>query len=150
MRKSGIIFIILLLLGAGFYLFVSKYEIQLGPLLWKFNKDKGGVHELTTNFLEDIQFKDFEKAATYHTKEDQTSVNIPELIERLFQIKPEFLDIMNFEVTNVDVDRSGERARVKTHTTVKILNTDEIKELDIIFYWHKQNGKWYMNLESSL
>ncbi len=150
MRKSGIIFIILIALGAGLCLFVSKYEIRLGSLLWMLNEDKGLIHELTTGFLEDIQFKDFAQAALYHTEEDQEKVNIPELIERLFQIKPEFLDIMKFEIMDVDIDRSGKRARVKTHTTVKILNTDELKEPDIIFYWHKHDGKWYMKLESSL
>ena len=102
------------------------------------------------NVFLDTQFKDFVKAATYHTPEDQEQVDIPHLIERLFKIKPEFLDIMKYEITDVDIDKSGTRARVKTHSIVKVLNTDKIEEPDIIFYWHKQDGQWYMQLESSL
>jgi hypothetical protein len=117
---------------------------------FSFSKEKNLLHNLTSSFLEDIRFKDFTKAASYHTPEDQKKVNIPNLIERIFQIKPEFLDIMKYEITSVDIDRSGNRARVKTHTTIKVLNTEEIKEPDVIFYWHKENGQWYMKLESSL
>ena len=58
------------------------------------------------------------------------------------------LVILSF--TDVNIDRSGNRARVKTHSTVKVLNTEELKEPDIIFYWHKIDGHWYMKLESSL
>ena len=151
MRKSAVVFLILILLGGGIYLFVSKYDIKIGSFQFLFSKEKGLLKDLTVAFLEDIQFKDFDKAATYHTKEDQKNVDIPKLLERLFKIKPEFLDIMKFEITGVDIDKSGTRARVKTHTTVKLLNTDELKEPDVIFYWNKQDdGKWYMNLESSL
>ncbi|MBI3926191.1 MAG: hypothetical protein HY319_11670 [Armatimonadetes bacterium] len=113
--------------------------------------DARQVGDLTVDFLEDIQFKDFEKASSYHSAEDRKKVNIPKLIERLFAVKPEFLDIMRYELVKVDVDRSGNRARVKTHTVVKILNTGEIKEPDIIFYWYKDPAEgWVMELESSL
>lgn len=150
MRKSAIIFLILIVLGAGIYFFVSKYDITIGSFQFLFNKEKALLRDLTISFLEDIQFKDFEQAASYHSEEDQENVDIPHLLERLFKIKPEFLDIMKFEITDVELDQSGNRARVKTHTTVKLLNTDEIKEPALIFYWQKQDGKWYMNLESSL
>ena len=150
MRKSGIIFLILLLIGGGIYLFVSKYEINIGSFRWMFSKEHAILRELTTSFLEDIQFKDFDTAASYHNEEEQREVDIPTLIERLFKIKPELLDIMKFEITDVHIDSSGNRARVKTHTTVKILNTDELKEPDLVFYWQKENGQWRMKLESSL
>ena len=150
MRKSGIVFVVLILLGLGLYFFVSKYDIRIDGFQFIFNKEKNLLKNLTSDFLEDIRFKDFDKAATYHTKEDQETVDIPELLERLFKIKPEFLDIMKYEITGVDIDKNGTRARVKTHSTVKLLNTDELKEPEIIFYWHKQEGQWYMKLESSL
>lgn len=150
MRKSAIIFLVLILIGVVIYLGVSKYDIKFGILKFAFSQEKSLLQNLTNDFLEDIRFKDFTKAATYHTPEDQKKVNIPELIERIFKIKPEFLDIMKYEITGVDVDRSGMRARVKTHTTIKMLNSDELKEADTIFYWHKIDGHWYMKLESSL
>jgi len=150
MRKSAIVFGVLVLLGLGTYLFVTKYDIRLGAFSFAFSKEKAMLRDLTIAFLEDIQFKDFVKAATYHTEEDQQNVDIADLIERLFQIKPEFLDIMKYEITDIDIDKSGTRARVKTHTTIKVLNTDEMEEPDVIFYWHKVDDRWYMKLESSL
>ena len=58
---------------------------------------------------------------------------------------------VRYEITSVELDRSGLRGRVKTHTVAKCLNTDEIKNVDIIYYWMKdpQEG-WCMKLESSL
>jgi hypothetical protein len=150
MRKSAIAFVIILLVGLGIYFFVTRYDIKIGALSLAFNKEKAQLRDLTASFLEDVQFKDFDKAATYHTPEDQEKVDIAHLLERLFQIKPELLDIMSYEITDVEIDRSGTRARVKTHTTIKLLNTDELREPDIIFYWHKIDGQWYMKLESSL
>ncbi len=150
MRKSAIVFFLLILIGLGVYFFVTKYNIHIGVLQFAFSKEKNLLRDLTIDFLEDLRFKDFDKAGSYHTKEDQETVDIPQLIERIFRIKPELLDIMKYEITGVDIDRSGTRARVKTHTTVKVLNTEELKEPDIIFYWHKIDGRWYMKLESSL
>lgn len=150
MRKSAIAFLILVLIGLGVYFFATKYGIRFGTFQFVFDKDKDILRNLTIDFLEDIKFKDFDKAASYHTKEDQETVDIPHLIERIFQIKPELLDIMKYEITGVDIDRRATRARVKTHTTVKVLNTEELKEPDIIFYWQKIDGHWYMKLESSL
>jgi hypothetical protein len=150
MRKSAIVFLILILIGLGIYFFVTKYDIHIGGLRFVFNKEKNILRNLTIDFLEDIRFKDFEKAASYHTNADQETIDIPHLIERLFRIKPELLDIMKYEITDVDIDRGGTRARVKTHTTIKLLNTEELREPDIIFYWHKVDDHWYMKLESSL
>jgi hypothetical protein len=150
MRKSAIVFLILIGIGVGIYLFATKYDFQIGSLQFAFSKEKHALNKLTTAFLEDIRFKDFQKAATYHTKEDQQRVNIPQLIERLFKIKPEFVDIIRYEITGIDLDSGGTRARVKTHTTIKVLNTSELRENDVIFYWQKSDGQWYMKLESSL
>ena len=150
MRKSAIVFLILILIGLGVYFFATKYDINIGGLQFVLNKEKTILRNLTVDFIEDIRFKDFDKAASYHTKEDQETVNIPHLLERLFKIKPELLDIMKYEITEVDIDRSGTRARVKTHTTVKVLNTEELREPELIFYWHKIDAHWYMKLESSL
>ena len=38
-----------------------------------------------------------------------------------------------------------------THTVIKLLNTKEIREPDIILYWRKDPKEgWVMKLESSL
>ncbi len=150
MRKSAIVFLILILIGLAVYFFVTKYGINIGGLQFVFDKDKNILKNLTIDFLEDIKFKDFDNAASYHTQEDQATVDIPHLLERLFKIKPELVDIMKYEITGVDIDRGGSRARVRTQTTIKVLNTEELREPDVIFYWQKIDGHWYMKLESSL
>jgi hypothetical protein len=151
MKKSLIILIVILALGAFFALFSTKFGVKLGGFQISLNNDKQALEKYALSFLEDIKFKDFKKAATYHSEEDQKKVDIPKLIERLFQVKPEFLDIMKYEITDIDIDASGSRARVKTHTTIKILNSKEIKEPEVILYWQKdKQGQWYMKLESSL
>ncbi len=151
MRKSLFLLILILSVGVFFYLFSSKYGLVVGGVKLAFDDDKLALQEMAINFLEDIQFKDFDKAASYHSEGDRKKVDIPKLIERIFQVKPEFLDIMKYEIMDISIDRSGDRAKIKTHTTIKMLNTKKIKEPEIIFYWHKSNdGKWYMELESSL
>jgi len=151
MSRVIIIISILFILAILTLVVGSKFGMKIGELNMTANKDKQILAELAINFLEDIKFKDFKKAASYHYKTDRDKVNIPQLIEEKFMIKPEFLDITKYEVKEVDLDRSGNRARVKTRTIFKVLNTSEIKEMDMIFYFHKkEDGIWYMMLESSL
>ena len=110
------------------------------------------IEKGTLDFLEDVRFKDFAKAATYHSLADQKTVDVPRLIEDIFHIKPELLDILRYEVVNVELDSTKTRGRVKTRTTVRILNTDKVEKPAIIFYWEKDHhdGVWVMKLQSSL
>lgn len=151
MKKVIAIFVLLVGLAMGLLYFTSP-STDLGATINQVaSSDVRELRERSKDFLEDLQFKDFDKAATYHSSEDRKKVEIAPLIERLFAIKPEFMDIMRFEIKGVDIDRSGDRAKVKTHTVLKILNTNEIKEPDIILYWRKDPKEgWVMKLESSL
>lgn len=151
MKKVLLIFIILV--GAAFgLLYLTSPGTDLGTTITNVaSKDVRELRARSTDFLEDLQYKDFDKAATYHSTDDRKDVDIAKLIERLFAVKPEFLDIMRYEIKDVDIDRSGDRAKVKTHTVVKILNTGKVKEPDVILYWHKDPKEgWVMKLESSL
>lgn len=151
MKKSLTVFIILILIGLGLYFFVGKYQFSFGDFQFFFNSDKGKIAEMSKSFLEDIQFKDYDSAAMYHSPEDQEKADIPKLIERVFKIKPEFLDIMRYEIKDVELDQSKSRAKVRVHSVVRVLNTEKIKEPELILYWHKSDeGKWYMELHSSL
>lgn len=151
MRKTVIIFILLILGGGSIYYLMNADKVQMEIINLALNEDKQKLTGLVKLFIEDIRFKDFEKAASYHSPEDQKKVDIPKLIERMFKVKPEFLDIMEYEVTDVELDRTGTRARVKVLTKVRVLNTDEIREPEAIFYWQKDDqGVWRMKLESSL
>ena len=60
--------------GDGFSLFGTS-------LYW--SSESAKLKKLADQFLEDLQYKDFDKAAKYHTFEDQKTVDIPSLIERL-------------------------------------------------------------------
>lgn len=114
--------------------------------------DQGWLRRTSLSFWEDIQFKDFEKAATYHAPDKQESVDIPYLLQRLFLQKPELLDIMRYEIVMVDLDSSGLRARVKTRVKVKNLVNEKIMERDLMLFWkrEREDQPWYMDLESSL
>ena len=111
MKKVNLIIILIIAAAIGITVTGSRFGLEIGNLSYFFNSDKGQVYKLTEDFLEDIQFKDFEKAAKYHTPEDQKEANIPKLIEEKFKIKPEMMDIREIEVQKVEIDRSGDRAR---------------------------------------
>ena len=112
----------------------------------------GFLRRQTTAFWEDIQFKDLDHAATFHDPETQEKVDIPFLLERLFLLKPEALDVMDIEIVLADIDSTGDRARVKTRLRVKDLLKDKVREKEVILYWHRADADapWYMELESSL
>lgn len=114
--------------------------------------DRGELRRKATSFLEDIQFKDFKTAASYHAPDKRDQVDIPFLLQRLFQVKPEALDIMSYEVVFADLDTTGNRGRVKTRVKVKELVREKIRDQEIIFYFDREHAgaPWYMKLEDSL
>lgn len=151
MKKIAVIFGGLLAVAVVLLVFSSRHGLSLGGVAVSASPEAAQLEGYAKKFLEDIQFKDFEKAASYHSREDRKKVNIPQLIERMFGIKPEMLDIMRFEVVKVQVDSTGKRAKVKTKTTVKLLNTSEIRDVEIMLYYFKDPAEgWVMELESSL
>jgi hypothetical protein len=114
--------------------------------------ESGELRRLAMSFWEDIQFKDFDKAATYHPPELQDSVDIPFLIQRLFVVRPEMLDILEYEVVMVDIDSSGDRARVRTRLKVKELARGKIREKQVMLYFRREgpDTPWTMRLEDSI
>jgi len=147
-----------ILVGAG--IFVAQRGISVGGV------EIGGtgrqwLADRTYDFLEDLQFKDFKKASSYHLAETQKERNIPDLIQRVFQVRHEVLDIMRFEIIEVDLDRSKSRARVRTNVWFRLLGDSEIadqkssrRQTEILFYWFLDSKatppKWNMELASSL
>ncbi|MEQ8191110.1 MAG: hypothetical protein ABRQ39_24310 [Candidatus Eremiobacterota bacterium] len=151
MKKLGILIVLLIIIAAVVLVAGSRYSIKLGNINLAINQDKDILSSKIMSFLEDIEYKDFKKAATYHNTEDQKNVDISKLIEEKFFVKPEFLDIMKYEVKEIEIDSSGKRSKVKTRTIFKVLNTGEVKDMDMIFYFQKaDDGNWYMQLKSSL
>ncbi|MBS2034286.1 hypothetical protein JST97_04830 [bacterium] len=150
MRKILVLFILLAGLAVGVFIVAGRVRggdgVDTGS-----SADRGQISQLSLKFMEDLRFKDFQHAASYHSSEDRKKVNIPQLIEQWFAVKPETLDIMRYEIQKVDIDSTGKRGRVKVKTVVKILNMNEIKEPEIMLYFFKDPAEgWIMELESSL
>ena len=114
--------------------------------------DRGELRRIALAFLEDIQFKDFESAASYHAPDLLDSVDIPFLLQRLFAVKPEALDIMDYDIVFADLDSSGQRARVKVRVKAKLLMDGRIDERELVLFFHRDSATdpWYMKLEDSL
>ena len=114
--------------------------------------DRGALRRVALAFLEDIQFKDFVSAASYHAPDIRDDVDIPFLIQRLFTVRPEALDIMDYDVVFAEIDSGGLRARVKLRVKVKLLLNALINEREVILYFQRDSvdDPWYMKLEDSL
>ena len=151
---------LVLAIAAGLGVFVAEFGVSVGGV------DVGGserrwLAERTYDFLEDIQFKDFDRASTYHLKATQTERDIPALIQRVFQIRHETLDIVKFKILEVDLDRSKSRCRVRTSIWYRVLgdsvvtdNSESRRQAELLFYWFRDSKtnppSWTMELSSSL
>ncbi len=148
MSKSTVA-LILVILGVGAYIL---YDSQWGRSIYLslFSKDLHLIEEISLQFMEDVQFKDFDKAASYHSPEDREKIDIPRLMRKLFMIKPELIDVMDYSILDSSLDSTGTRGRVKVKAKVNILNSNKIKHPEVILYFHKKGDQWYMEMESSL
>jgi hypothetical protein len=70
----------------------------------------------------------------------------------MFLLKPELMDIMDYEIQFVDIDSTGLRARTKTRVHFKDLLNKDIRNQEILLYFHRNSMEepWFMELESSL
>ena len=114
--------------------------------------DRGALRRIALSFLEDVQFKDFVSAAAYHAPDLIDGVDIPFLLQRLFAVKPEALDIMDYDIVFAEIDSSDLRARLKARVKVKLLLDETIQEREFILYFDRDSvdDPWYMKLEDSL
>ena len=148
MKISNMAYAVVILIVGGYFLLSSEQGRTFISNL--FSEDRERINRISLSFMEDIKFKDFKKAASYHHPKDREKVDIPRLIERLFKIKPELLDIMDYEILETSLDSSRTRGRVKLSTKVQLLNQERIEHPEMILYYHHRDGRWYMELESSL
>ncbi len=152
MKKLLVLVLVVAVAGGG-WLFAAHLS---GGALFTFGLpiggDRGFIREASMSFFEDIQFKDFKTAAKYHSPQKQDTVDIPALLQRLFAVKPEALDIMSYEIVFAEIDSTGNRARVKCRVKVKELAQMNIREQEVILYYKRAGpgAPWYMELEDSL
>jgi len=155
--KSAVILGLLVLLAGGVLFFVSQSGGVAVPGMVA-TGDRAYIRDRTWEFLEDIKFKDFKKASTYHLDATQKIRDIPALIQRAFKIPHEVLDIQDFEIIEVELDTAKTRGRVRTLVRYHVLGDRKVREnaeaqrdTELLFYWFKQpDGSWVMELESSL
>ncbi len=152
MKKAVTALLVLALLLGGYLAVAHVSGGAFATLGLALGGDRGALRRVALSFLEDIQFKDFVSAASYHAPDIRDSVDIPFLIQRLFTVRPEALDIMDYEVVFAEIDSGGLRARVKLRVKVKLLLNALINEREVILYFQRESvdDPWYMQLEDSL
>ncbi len=152
MKKAVTALLVLALLLGGYLAVAHASGGAFSTLGLVLGGDRAELRRMALAFLEDIQFKDFESAASYHAPDIIDSVDIPFLIQRLFAVKPEALDIMDYDIVFAELDSGGLRARVKLRVKVKLLLNALINEREVILYFQRDSldDPWYMKLEDSL
>lgn len=146
MKKLALLAFIVVAVVGFFY---ASSEGYVGGLSGS-GEDKREIREKTIRFFECLKFKEFEEAAAFHNEEDQKDANISSMIEDLFHIPPEYLDIQDIALMYVEIDSSGILAKSKTRCHAKELNTGQEKDHEVILYWKKESDNWYLKLRSSL
>lgn len=139
-----------IVVGLAIYLESDRYGIRLGSAVFRLDGDRHDLDTKTHRFLTDIQFKNFDHAATFHTEEEREQFDIAAMIEKKFLVKPEQLDIRHFEVLRIDISPEGDRGKSVVKANVKLLALGQTKDVEAIFYWKKVGGTWHMALQSSL
>ncbi len=145
--------ILIISISLGGYLGAAHYS---GGAFYTFGLPLGGerghLRATVLSFMEDLKFKDYERAASYHTPEKQKTVDIPFLLQRLFVQKPEALEVMDYEVIFAEIDSTGIRARVKSRVKAKDLVRGKIRTQEMMLFFHRasRSAPWYMELEESL
>ncbi len=142
-KKILLVFVLLLALGAG------AYAVLTGATS-VYQSDAHIIKKKSNRFFECIKFKEFDEASKFHHPDEQKQANIPKLIEDLFAVPPEQLDIQEVNVLFGEIDSSGVLGKVKTRCTVQLLNSKEIRNPEVMLYWKKLGGNWYLKLRSTL
>jgi hypothetical protein len=144
-KKVGIALVISLVVAFGLLLGLTNSGLKLfGTSIWTANQDIEQLETMARSFLQDLQYKDFADAAKYHTFLDRDKVDISKLIHDLFAVKPETLNIRDFDITRVTVDPDGRRARTFFTANLEFLNTaqgdkpNKEKQVEGILYWEKR------------
>ena len=140
--------VIITMLAVGYYL--SGGSLGSGKIA--LNSDAAKLRNRANLFWEDIQFKDFDAAAAHHENHLSETIDISYLVNRLFLVKPELLEILDYEIIYAKIDSSGLRGRVKYQIHYKEFVRNKFGKREIILYFYRLNNneQWYLKLEDSL
>ena len=141
----------LLLLAAFLGLAGGAAFLAQQGLIPGFENDSLTLKKKSFRFLECLKFKEFGEAARFHTLEElKAHPDIPKKLERFFLIPPENLDVQQIDIDFVELDSTGRRARVKTTTSVNVLNKNEKRRAEAILYWKRVGDQWFLDLRTTL
>lgn len=139
MRKiTAVTILVAAAVGAGIYVYIAQ----------PFNPTRAEIEELSTRFMEDIQFKDFDSSARYHHELERDRVDIGRAIEELFLVDPELIDILDYRIVRSELDSTGTRGRVLVSTRFRPLEPeavsddeegDDIEEVELQLFWMKRH-----------
>jgi len=136
---------IVLALGGVFLAGLRPWGFSLGGVEFAWSPEYQEVERLGRQFMEDIEFKDWDRAASYHTWAEKQEADIPEQIRKLFGIKPEQLHIENVRLMGVDMSEDGLRARTRFKAHVEVLNSaqgeeeeNKNRDMEINLYWQRR------------
>ena len=141
MRK--IVLILVLLLGGA----AAGYAV-LGGYTPLYTSDKKILRDQTQQFWEYVKFKSFDRAAEFDQNADKEET--ARLLERIFKIKPENLDLREIDVLYAEIDGSGDLGRTKTRIDGAVLNPAAERTLEVMLFWEREEGRWWLKLRSSL
>ncbi len=148
MKKLLAVLVLIGLAGGGVWL-AREGKLDLPAGLG--GGDRALLKKKSERFLECLKFKNFIEAAAFHSAADlKATPDIPKLLEDFFLIPPESLDIQEYRIDYVELDSTGQRAKVKTVSTVRILNKNETRKPEIMLYWKRDSGQWTMDLRTTL
>ena len=141
MKRFLLIVTLLLAAVGGSYAVIGGYT----PL---YTSDRKILRDQSYRFWECIKFKSFDQAAEFDRDEDKETT--ARLIERIFRVKPENLDLQRVDIVTVDIDGTGLLASTKARLEGEILNPKKPTEIEVKLYWEKQGEGWELKLRSSL
>ena len=119
MKKVLGILAAVLVLGAVALAGLQPWGFSLLGVEFAWSPEYREVQQLGRQFMEDIEFKDWDRAASYHTWAEKQEADIPEQIRRLFGIKPEQLHIENVRLMGVDISEDEAKSLANSSEAVQ-------------------------------
>ncbi len=96
-RIVAVLLLIVCTFSTLYYLAGGEYKVANVFL----TSGKAKLKNRANQFWEDIQFKGFQAAAAHHEQHLSDTIDISYLIQRLFLIKPEILEIIDYQILPV-------------------------------------------------
>ncbi len=146
--KWLITLLILIVLGVGGYLLAAYVTGGALPTFGLIiGGDRGEVRRVALKFWEDLKFDDPKSAAKLMLPEDMTLVR--SFTSKTFHIAPELLDVTGFEIVSVEIDSTGQRARVKSRILANDLGQNKLVKTEAMLFLRKIKTQWFLDLSSS-